>query len=88
MFANGEHIMRAADCKNLAESPEGDFRHAEAGCNGTPLFALLLVFSFGSHAAPDVSFLLVPVQNFPDLCKEGRIIRGEFLANILMDSRF
>ena len=30
LFANGEQIMHAADCKKLAESPEGDFRHSEA----------------------------------------------------------
>ena len=29
LFAEGEQIMRATDCKKLAESPEGDFRHAE-----------------------------------------------------------
>ena len=26
LFANGEQIMRAADCKNLSEKPEGVFR--------------------------------------------------------------
>jgi len=29
LCANGAQGVRAADCKNLAESPEGDFRHAE-----------------------------------------------------------
>ncbi|MDD6855496.1 MAG: hypothetical protein PUD66_03550, partial [Oscillospiraceae bacterium] len=29
LFAYGEQIMRAADCKNLSESPEGDFRQPE-----------------------------------------------------------
>jgi len=37
LFARGEQIMRAADCKKLAESPEGDFRHAK-----TPLFRAVL----------------------------------------------
>ena len=32
LFAIGEQIMRAADCKNLAESPEGDFRHVKTPC--------------------------------------------------------
>ena len=29
LFANGEQIMRAADCKKMAESPEGVFRQAQ-----------------------------------------------------------
>ena len=29
LCAMGAQGVRAADCKNLAESPEGDFRHAE-----------------------------------------------------------
>jgi len=29
LFAIGEQIMRAADCKKLAESPEGVFRQAQ-----------------------------------------------------------
>ena len=29
LFAAGEQIMRAADCKNLAEKPEGVFRQAQ-----------------------------------------------------------
>jgi hypothetical protein len=28
LFTNGEQIMRAADCKRLAEKPEGVFRQA------------------------------------------------------------
>ena len=39
----------------------------KAGCNGTPLFAFLLVFSFGSHTTPDVPFLFVYIQNLPNL---------------------
>ena len=31
LFASGGQIMRAADCKNLSESPEGDFRQPEGG---------------------------------------------------------
>ena len=30
LFAIGEQILRAAACKNLSESPEGDFRQSEA----------------------------------------------------------
>jgi len=29
LCANGAQGVRAADCKKLAESPEGDFRHTE-----------------------------------------------------------
>ena len=29
LFAYGEQILRAAVCKNLSESPEGDFRQLE-----------------------------------------------------------
>ena len=39
LFAYGEQIMRAADCKNLSESPEGDFRQPEPGIHpGLSLF--------------------------------------------------
>ena len=31
LFAYGEQIMRAADCKKLAEKPEGVFRQAQRG---------------------------------------------------------
>ena len=34
LFACGEQIMRAADCKNLAEKPEGVFRQAQSTPSG------------------------------------------------------
>ena len=39
VFAICEHIMRAADCKTLSESPKGDFRQP-VGCpnRDSPLF--------------------------------------------------
>ena len=36
LFAYGEQIMRAADCKNLAEKPEGVFRQAQASPDERP----------------------------------------------------
>ena len=33
LFAYGEQIMRAADCKKLAEKPEGVFRQAQSPKN-------------------------------------------------------
>ena len=44
LFAYGEQIMRVADCKNLSESPEGDFRQPErpALCKSRALAYLIL----------------------------------------------
>jgi len=36
LFVVDEQIMRAADCKKLAEKPEGVFRQAQTG-SGLPL---------------------------------------------------
>jgi len=36
LFANSEQIMRAADCKKLAEKPEGFFRQAAGGGPAAP----------------------------------------------------
>jgi hypothetical protein len=38
LFANSEQIMRAADCKKLAEKPEGIFRQAHAARSGGVYF--------------------------------------------------
>ena len=39
LFVNCEQILRAADCKNLAEKPEGIFRQTQASPNfGRGLF--------------------------------------------------
>ena len=44
LFAVGKQIMRAADCKNLSESPKGDFRQSkqrsQTGCAAFVLFVL------------------------------------------------
>ena len=40
LFANDKQILRAADCKKMSESPEGDFRQAVAPPNGGAVFCL------------------------------------------------
>ena len=40
LFAYGEQIMRAADCKKLAEKPEGVFRQALAAPTRVPPFLI------------------------------------------------
>jgi len=54
LCAVGAQGVRAADCKNLAESPEGDFRHAEGWRKPSFLFCQSLQRGFiqDLHSAP------------------------------------
>ena len=47
-------------------------------------FLCALVFSAGGHAAPDVPFLSVQVQNLADLPVEQGIAVGQTLAQVLV----
>ena len=64
LFAIGEQIMRAADCKNLAESPEGDFRHTEAVLCSTAFLDYILSGALKPSRSMQVSrmFLARPMR--------------------------
>jgi len=48
LYAKGVQILRAADCKKLAESPAGDFRQTKAGLKSPALFSVSKnVISYG-----------------------------------------
>lgn len=47
----------------------------------------MLIFSFGSHAAPDVPFLFVFVQNFPNLKIQRIIALPQPFGQLFVDGR-
>ena len=65
LYAKGVQIMRAADCKKLAESPEGDFRQAprQFPRSGKLPFAMLLLWMIPGNAVFSDSDVCLHCQN-------------------------